>query len=577
MAKRMTQTNVNWKIAGVGGFGLQAAASVFGRALLRAGYFVQTYAEYPSIIKGGPSTAQVRFSNGPVVSHSETVDLLVCLNQDAIQRHAGELVQGGTLVYDSTEVAGALEVRPDVRIIQVPMGQIVLEAGGEKIMRNAVSLGASLALLGLDTRSLAGVVRDQYLKRGEEIVKRNLALIEAGVQAVSGAGIPKTGSGHSLTGGDQRLLVSGNEAVGLGALRAGCQVYSGYPMTPSTSILKFLASHASQYNLVVRQEQDEISVINLAIGASHAGARAMVASSGGGFSLMVESYGLAAMTETPLVIVEVMRPGPATGLPTWTEQGDLQFLLHAAQGEFPRVVLAPGSVEECFQLTFLAFNLADRYQTPVIIASDKYLAESQWTVEPFAETKLVIDRGRIERRPAASYERYAFSADGVSPRVLPGTPGTWYIANSDEHDGRGLSNEEAASRVVQVDRRQRKLEGIRREVPAPVLHGPATADLTVVTWGSTTLPVREARAILAGQGLRVNALQLVTMSPFPSMAVEKLLQSAKRLVVVENNRTAQLRSLIREQTGITIDQAVLRYDGRQFNAATLAEQLTAYG
>lgn len=572
----MPQSTLNWKIAGAGGFGLQAAASVFARAFVRAGYFVHTYAEFPSIIKGGHAAASVRVSTRPLLAHQVPVDVLVCLDRESFDRHLGEVARGGVVLYDATDVPIPPRVPRSIVLVPMSMGALTLEVGGEKIMRNAVSLGATLAVLGRTTDALRSVVRDVYTKRGGPVVARNQHLIELGYRAAETYPRAQRRLAPPRRRPGAPLLLAGNEAIGFGAIHAGCRYYSGYPMTPSSSLLKFMAAVGSRAGVVVRQEQDELAVINSAIGASFVGARSMVASSGGGFSLMVEGYGLAAMTETPLVVVEAMRPGPATGLPTWTEQGDLRFVLHAAQGEFPRVVLAPGSVEECFALTHLAFNLADRYQTPVILLTDKYLGESQWTVPPLSARGLRRDRGKIRRRPTARYRRYADSADGVSPRVLPGTPGAWYIANSDEHDERGLSCEERSVRVAQSSRRLRKLRGLVREVPAPRRIGPARASLTVVTWGSSTPPVREALACLRERGIRANAIQILAMSPFPSAATRRLLASAQRLVVVEGNATGQLQGLIREQTGLAIDPAVRRADGRPFDPVALADDLTRY-
>lgn len=566
----------NWKICGVGGYGLQVASSMLGKTFLRQGWYTQTYDEYPSIIKGGPATSQVVASPTAIRSHRHAVNLLTCLNQASIREHLNDLAPGGWLLYDADAAPKLSLERSDVLAFPVPLTSLTQQVGAEKIMRNMVAVGVTLGLLGWSTETVAQLLRDQYGQKGEGVVKENLKAVAAGAEYANQhapAEFPwKLRAGRRS---QRRMLISGNDALGLGALAAGVRFYSGYPMTPSSSLLFFMVRHAPEFGVVVRQLPDEIAVINAAIGASFAGVRSMVATSGGGFSLMVEALGLAAMTETPLVIVEAQRPGPATGLPTWTEQGDLRFVIHAAQGDFPRVVLAPGDVTECFEVMPLAFNLADRYQLPVIVLTDKYLAESAFTAERMSAGGLRIDRGAIVSRgavggPHGFFPRYAETASGVSPRPRPGAPGLQFLANSDEHDEFGLSNEAPAVRTVQQAKRMRKLESLKAELPAPELYGPSAADLTVVGWGSTKGPALDAIELLAASGWRVNYLHCLTLHPFPTAAVVKALSRAKRLVVVEGNSDGQLAGLIRQHTGLAVDDQLLRYDGRPFEAVDLA-------
>ncbi|MBI4093243.1 MAG: 2-oxoacid:acceptor oxidoreductase subunit alpha [Candidatus Kerfeldbacteria bacterium] len=567
----------NWKICGVGGSGLQAVSNILGRTLVRGGYSVHVYDEFPSIIKGGLSTGQVAVSSRTIRSHRTTVQLLVCLTEESIKLHAGELSPNGWLVYDSDVVSGAPMVRPDVVSFGVPLTSITREIGAERLLRNTVALGVTLDLLGYPLTDTKKIIAAEYEGKGHQLVEGNYRALAVGAEYAH-AHAPKKFpvALHQLHNPQPRMLIPGNDALSIGALAAGCSLYVAYPMTPSSSILTYLVKHGPDYGMVVRQLPDEIAVINQAIGASFAGVRAMVGTSGGGFSLMVEGLGLAAMTETPLVIINAQRPGPSTGLPTWTEQADLRFVMHASQGDFPRVVLAPGDPNECFTIMPLAFNIADRYQTPVIVLTDKYLAESWFTTEPFSLSGVKIDRGQIVKRgkvdeQTGMYRRYADAPSGVSPRPLPGTPGLPFMANSDEHDQFGLSNEEADVRITQQNKRLRKIKGIAEELPKPSRYGPKLADLTVICWGSSKGPVLDALDLLAADGLTVNAVHVQALSPFPTQEFRNLVSPAQRTVVVEGNAAGQFAGLALEQTGIELADRILRFDGRPFEPTELAD------
>jgi 2-oxoglutarate ferredoxin oxidoreductase subunit alpha len=348
-------------------------------------------------------------------------------------------------------------------------------------------------------------------------------------------------------------------------------------MTPSSTILHTLADLSKQTGMIVRHAEDEIAVMNMCIGASFAGARAMCATSGGGFALMNEALGLAGITETPLVAVEVQRPGPATGLPTWHGQADLQFVLNSAQGEFPRVVIAPGDPEECFYLTSEAFNLADKFQTPVIVLSDKYLGESDFTVNKFDESKLTIDRGELLSQKDLinfeNYKRYKITPSGVSKRSVPGMRGGRHLANSDEHDEFGFTSEEAKNATDQMQKRMRKEEAIRKILPKPKLVGPKNADVTFVSWGSTKGAILEAIQLLSKQGIKANFLQIKYIWPFQSREVETILKSSKKLVLIEGNYNGQLGRLIAQETGIRIKNKILKYDGRPISADEIFQKI----
>ncbi len=568
----------NWKIGGVGGYGLQSASNAFGRTMLRGGFSVHVYDEFPSIIKGGPSTGQVAVSQRPLRSHRQSVDFLVCLNQQSIVAHQPELVPGGWLLYDADVVEKPPTFRRDIVTFPFPFTHLTQSVKAEKLTRNVVALGATFGLLNYPLEPVRAILQEAYGSKGKNVAEMNQRAVEMGADYAR-QHAPKPFP-YSLKPKRSRrqLLINGNDALSLGALAAGCRFYAAYPMTPASSILSFMVKHGPAHGLVVRQLPDEMAVVNAAIGAAYAGARSMVASSGGGFSLMVESLGLAAMTETPLVMIDAQRPGPATGLPTWTEQGDLRFVMHAAPGDFPRVVLAPGDPAECFQLMPLAFNLADQYQLPVIVLTDKYLAESWYTTDEFDWPNVSIGRGKIVSAGQVSggqqmFARYVNGTKGLSPRVLPGTPGLPFMANSDEHDAYGLSNEDSQVRNQQHQRRLQKLGRIVRELPPPVVFGPAKADLTVLAWGSSKGPVLDAIELLAAEGRRVNFLYTSALHPFPASAYRARLKSSQRLVLVEGNATGQFGGLVTEQTGVAVTDRILRFDGRPFEATQLADAL----
>jgi 2-oxoglutarate ferredoxin oxidoreductase subunit alpha len=372
------------------------------------------------------------------------------------------------------------------------------------------------------------------------------------------------------------MLITGNEAIALGASAAGCTFMAAYPMTPATSIMEYLAGKSEELGLVVVQPEDEISAMNMIVGAAFAGARAMTATSGSGFALMVEGLGLAGITETPIVAVLAQRPAPAVGLPTRTEQGDLQFVLTAAPGEFPRAVLAPATIEDAFWLTVKAFNLAEKYQLPVILLTDQHLAASYATVEKFDLSKVNIDRGLLlseeEIAGLGGYKRHQITPSGISPRALPGG-NALVVTDSDEHDEEGHLIEDADTRTRMVLKRLRKLDAMRGEIGSPRIYGPQKAETTVVGWGSTYGALREAVDIMRAEGLDVNLMQLTELWPFPAEAVSDVLDGARRSFVVENNATGQLARLIRSETGKKATGIISKFDGRPFTPAHIVSEL----
>ncbi|MBI2972062.1 MAG: 2-oxoacid:acceptor oxidoreductase subunit alpha [Candidatus Aenigmarchaeota archaeon] len=563
---------MTWKVAGEAGHGiLNAGLVMFAKSCVRAGMHVFATAEYPSLIRGGHNHLDVRVSETEIHSQQQHVDLLVALNKESITRHAHKMSEGGGIIYDGDDVNIEGSTRRDIKLYPVPLMKIANTCGGT-IMRNTVAIGATFALTGFDIEILNTVIRDNFVtKKGEIVALANIAAAKAGYDYVKNNFKDDFAWALVRRSRGNKIFLSGNEATVAGALRAGCKFVAAYPMTPTSSVLMLMAGQEKDYHLVVKQTEDEIAAINMAIGASFAGARSMVATSGGGFSLMVEGLGLAAQTETPLVIVEGQRPGPATGMATHSGQADLRFVLHASTDEFPRIVIVPGDVEDSFHYAIKAFDLADRYQMPVIILTDKYVAESYKTTEEFATDDVVIDRGLLSKGDVGEgYLRYKVTVSGSSLRSVPGQKGGRHVASSYEHDEHGFEREEEEVRIAMHNKRFRKLEHAAKELPQPELYGAKEADMTIISWGSPKGPIREAMKLLAKEGITINYLQIVFLSPFPSQKVRDVIKSAKHTVIIENNKTSQLSSLIREHCLCDADFKMLKYDGRPFYPEEIA-------
>ncbi len=558
---------VRIRIGGPAGFGIKAAGQSLARVFAHAGYHCYDLTEYPSLIKGGHNTYHLRVSERPIHSHVMATDVLVALDAATVLLHAAELTEGGAIIFDPAdgEHGDAVRDRDDVCLVPVPLTQIVKDAGGIKIMRNVAALGATLGHMEYPLDGLVSSIKAQFAHKPPEVAEQNIAVATAGYEHAMGA---KCAFPYRLASVDEptaRVLADGNESIGLGALAAGVGLYCAYPMTPASSLLHFMAKHGEKAGVVVKHTEDEIAAMNMVIGGAFGGTRSMCATAGGGFSLMVEGYGFAGVSESACVVGLFTRPGPATGMPTWTEQSDLRFALHASQGEFPRVVLAPGDHTQAFELTWKAFNLADELQTPVIILGDSYLSDNRKTSDPFDNDAVEITRGPlITEGSVDEYRRYAVTETGVSPRAIPGVVGSVQIVNSYEHDesGYGAQGESAANRTAQNEKRMRKLELARTLVPGPVIHGEEGAQVSIVCFGTTIMPVREAIGWLAAEGHSVNALQVVTVWPFPAEEVRAFLDTAAYTLVVEGNHTGQLEGLIREQCLIAPDANLRRSDGR---------------
>ncbi len=572
--------NFSWKIAGIAGDGILNAGMMLAKCAIRGGLWTFASAEYPSLIRGGHNHLDIRISDRELYSHTAHINLLVALNQESIDKHTKKLTQNGGIIYDGEklELTHNSIGRSDVQLYPIPLLKMAIECGG-KIMRNVVAMGATLALIDFDLELFNSVIRDTFKKKGAQVIDPNIKAAKAGYDYVKsnfGDAFPfklkKVGNGG-------KLFMSGHEALTAGAIKAGCKFYAAYPMTPASSLLHVMAKFEKDYSIVVKHTEDELAAMNMAIGANFAGVRAMTGTSGGGFALMTEAFGMAGQTETPLVAVNSMRPGPATGMATHSGQGDLRFILHAAPDDFPRIVVAPGDQKECFYIGFDAFNIAEKFQLPVVIMTDKYMGESFRSMDRFNTTNLKIDRGKLakeedlqERGPNGFFVRYKDSENGVSLRSIPGQKGGEHVASSYEHDEEGYEREEEDNKMKMAAKRFKKMEAAKEYIPKPKLIGPEDADLTIISWGSTKGPVLEALKLLEKDGLKANFLQIVYISPFPTDTVGNILKSAKTTVMVEGNQTAQMAGLIKEKTGLDVDHKILRFDGRPFNPEDLLIQ-----
>ncbi|MCL4374166.1 MAG: 2-oxoacid:acceptor oxidoreductase subunit alpha [Candidatus Marsarchaeota archaeon] len=563
------------RVAGANGDGIESSGMLLLKIAARSGRYVFGYRSYQSVIKGGHVWYQIRIADEKLYSHGSDIDILVALDQDAITYQLKHVKEGGIVIYDPsrTTISGAPQ---DTKLIGIPLLDIATKVSGDPIMRNTVALGAVLKLVGIDIAVADMLINETFSKKSQQIADQN---IKAAAEGYNFAGVERTFDIKNDS--RRRYVLDGNTALSVGAYAAGCKFYAAYPMTPASSILHWFASHEN-LGVVFKQTEDEITAINATIGAASAGVRAMCGTSGGGFSLMVEALGLAGMIEVPIVVVEAERTGPSTGLPTKTEQADLLFVNHAAQGEFPRIVVAPRSAEESFKIAYEAFNLAEMYQCPVIILSDLYMAEHIEGVEEIDVDGVKVERGRVQAEATndGRFDRYKITDDGISPRSIPGTPGLEFVAASDEHNEYGdlISDvfagidEYVEKRKKMHEKRMRKIDTMLKneDLFKPELEG-GQADYFFVTFGSATMPAKEAVKLLSNEGLRFGIISFSYLLPIDAEKTLKIL-NGKKLIDVEYNFTGQLAQHIKSATGINIEKRILKYDGEAFTPKEIAEQ-----
>ncbi len=551
----------NLLIGGAAGQGIDTTVAILERLLKKSGYFVYATRDLMSRIRGGHNFSLIRFGSEPITSHSNRLDGIIALNSETVELHKEELDPKGFILCDTSL---AIE---ESRAIALDMNGKAKALGNVRVS-GSIAIGAILKLFGLKTEGAEAVFKTAVKAPFVEI---NLKALEEGYNSVAEK-FPYLGGSYS-----DYMIISGNKALCLGSIAAGLTFYSAYPMSPSTSIMEYLATKANDASIVVEQAEDEIAAINMAIGASFAGAKAMTGTSGGGFSLKVEALGLAGMAEVPLVVVDVQRPGPVTGLPTRTEQSDLKFVISASQGEFPRMVIALRNHTDAFTQTIRAFNLAEKFQIPVIILSDQYLAETTTTVPLYdlsgiTRVEPLGADGKEETLPEGEeYLRYRYTDSGISPRRVPGTFNGFVSADSDEHDEKGYIIESADVRIRMMDKRMKKLDLLEQELIEPEFIGEEECETLLLSWGSLDGPVKEAITLLNKEGKgKFGALVFGDIFPLPKKVLLDKASKASRIINVEQNATGQLAGLVREYTGIACNASVLKYDGRQLSGEEIA-------
>ena len=560
-------------IGGAAGQGVATPGDIFAKIFSRRGLHLNAYNAYQSIIRGGHTFLTIRTGPEKVTNMGDRLDLLVPLNQDAMNRHLGLLTSGAACIYNADTIKPGAAAE-GVQLCPLPVSTLT-DIARHKVAQNTLAVGAGLSMMGIGFQALEEVVSEQFKKKGQPVVAENLEIARAGYDYATSNFTPFA---RPLPLAENRYAVlSGNVAMAMGGAAAGVKFYSAYPMSPSTGVLHWMAAHARKAGIMVRQVEDEIGVVNMAIGAAHAGVRSMCATSGGGFALMSEGLGMSAMMETPVVVIDCQRAGPSTGVPTKTEQGDLWQMLGAAFGDYPRVLAAPLDIGDCFKIIPEIFNIADRFQCPGIVLCDLLLSEGRLSVDPKdLDFNPVIDRGElITTATRASgtdsdggYKRYKITESGISPRAIPGVPGHTHTAATDEHeeDGILISDEftNPTKRRAMMEKRMRKVAGIEAAVPPPALVGPRDAEVTLIGWGSTKGVIEEACEILTEQGISANQLQIRWLVPLHGEAILNIVEDTRHTFIVENNYSGQFARYLRSETSYVPNGYIRKYDGEPF-------------
>jgi len=571
----------NWAIGGEAGDGIDSTGKIFAQALSRAGRHVFTSKDFASRIRGGYTAYKIRTSVDRVRSVVDRLDVLIALTQRTVEENTDELHEGSVIIYDGERTMMSDFEAPEGTVgLDVPLKRLAEEAGGA-IMRNIVALGAACAVADFPIENLDEALEKRFGEKGEAIVEGNKEAARLGKKHVEEHYEPGDLDYELATTGSDYVLLNGDQAIGMGAIAAGCRFYAGYPITPATDVMEYLKGRIERYGGHVEQAEDELSAINLALGAARAGARAMTATSGPGMDLMTETFGLVATSETPLVIANIMRSGPSTGMPTKQEQGDLDAMLYGGHGEVPRFVVAPTTIDECFWKTVEAFNLAEKYGTPVYLVGDLSLAVTEQTFEPdtFDMDEVEIDRGMLVTEPddlepwldeQDRFQPHADTPDGVSPRTIPGVTDGAHMTTGLEHDALGRRTEDTEVRKAQVEKRQRKVETAReREAWDYREFGDEEADTLVISWGSNEGAMVEAMEYLS-EPVRFVSVPYV----FPRPDLTKEVEAAEEVIVVECNATGQFADLI-EHDVLQRVQRVNKYDGVRYKADELAAEIEA--
>ncbi|HEU4962740.1 MAG TPA: 2-oxoacid:acceptor oxidoreductase subunit alpha [Bacilli bacterium] len=562
--------DLGWKVGGAQGEGIESTADIFALSMFRLGYYVATYRHFMSLIKGGHTNGKVRVTADKKGHHGDDLHILVAFDQETINHNFHELVEGSVLIYDTAIKNAEVPDNDHVTVVPAPLTDIAKECGSP-IMKNMVSIGITAAIIGLSAEDFRSVLTDKFGSKGQEIVENNLVAMQRGFEFYNS----NFGTRIDLPARPEvvkdRLYISGNEATSLGALTAGCRFLAQYPITPATEVMYQIIANFPKLGGTVVQAEDEIAAVMMAIGGNYTGVRSMTATSGPGLSLMMEALGLAGISETPLVIIDVQRSGPSTGLPTKTEQSDALTLMYGSHGEIPRIILTPRNVEEVFRYTFEAFNLAEKYQTPVIVATDLYMGMNKMTIDAIDFDALKIDRGNLasdeylEGLDKGAFKRFDVTAEnGVSLRSFPGQKNGRFVAMGNEHDEVGVEMEETDLRVKQMDKRAKKLANFN-DLEGATYAGADNAELVLVDFGSTSNIQREAFERLQAEGVSVGHLSISRLLPFPTEEVKPYLASAKKILVTELNSFGQLASQLKQFIGLHDKfESCLKYSGDPF-------------
>jgi 2-oxoglutarate/2-oxoacid ferredoxin oxidoreductase subunit alpha len=566
-------------IGGAAGQGIATPGDILARIFVRRGLHLNTYNAYQSIVRGGHIFLTLRTSDRKVETTGDKLDLMITLNQDTMDRHLELMGSGSVVLYNADKIQPGTPA-DGVQLCAFSVKELAPKSKGD-LVQNTIALAAALKLIGVDFAILEDILTLQFQRKGQAAVDENVGVARAGYDFAAehfrpfGFSLPETAK--------PLAFVDGNSALAMGGAAAGVRFYAAYPMSPSTGVLHWMARHARQLGIMVRQVEDELGVINMTIGAAHAGCRAMCATSGGGFALMTEALGAASMMEVPLVCIDVQRAGPATGVPTKTEQGDLWQALGAGQGDYPRIIVAPTTIPDCFKVIPELFNLADRFQCPGIVLTDLLISEGRSSVDPDElDFDVPINRGEViglnGHTPdlnGAAYKRYEFTESGVSPRAIPGTPGFVHVVATDEHDEEGgLISDEFTNphkRQAMHEKRMHKMDSVASAIAPPALFGAPDAEVTLLGWGSTEGVIREAMELLAKENIVANNLQIKWLVPLHADQIMATLSTSTKVIIVENNYSGQFARYLRSETSFVPFGHIRKYDGEPFMPHHLVE------
>ena len=552
-------------IGGEAGQGIATPGDILARIIVRRGLHLSTYNAYQSIIRGGHIFLTLRICDEKLYSHGDKLDLLLCLNQDTMDRHLHLMGPGTRVVYNGDTITPGGATEAD--LCPIPVAE--LTQSRNRLIQNTVAMGVVISLMGLEFEILEESLTLRFQRQGQQVIDENVGVARAGFDYANANFAPF--ASPVPTGATPLAVWSGNDAIAMGAAAAGLKFYAAYPMSPASGVLHWMASNARNLGIMVRQVEDEIGVANMVVGAAHTGVRAMCATSGGGFALMTEAVGSAGMMEIPAVFVNVQRAGPSTGVPTKTEQGDLWQVLGASQGDYERLIVAPSDALDAFNTMPELFNLTDKYQCPGIVVSDLFISEGRYSVDPAdIDMHPKIDRGSMitEPAPANGYFRYQYTESGVSPRAIPGLEGYVHVVATDEHDQDStLISDEFTNphkRRMMVEKRARKLANVLSDVAVPEVEGPAEADVTLIGWGSTYGIIQEAVQQLNAAGVKTNQLHVKWIVPFHGDHIAEVMTQAKKTIIVENSYSGQFARYLRSETGLAADGHIRKYDGEPF-------------